>query len=102
MYAGQILEEAPVRELFRAPLHPYTRLLLKSIPRVQEKRDRLDAISGTTPSPDRFPHGCRFHPRCPDAVDICRRDMPGLESMGPGRRVRCWRAGESNLKSQEP
>ncbi len=101
MYAGQILEEAPVSELFRAPRHPYTRLLLKSIPRVQEKRDRLDAISGATPSPDRFPKACRFHPRCPDAIDICRRDMPVLEAMGFDRRVRCWRAGESNLKSQE-
>lgn len=101
MYAGQIIEEAPVRELFRAPSHPYTRLLLKSIPRVQEKHARLNAITGMTPSPDRFPAGCRFHPRCPDATDICRQQMPVLETMGPDRRVRCWHAGESNLRSQE-
>jgi len=101
MYAGQILEDAPVGELFRMPRHPYTRLLLKSIPRVQKKHDRLNAITGMTPSPDRFPSGCRFHPRCPDATDICRRQMPVLEAMGPDRRVRCWRAGESNLRSQE-
>jgi oligopeptide/dipeptide ABC transporter ATP-binding protein len=101
MYAGQILEEAPVRELFRTPRHPYTRLLLKSIPRVQEKRDRLDAITGTTPSPDHFPVGCRFHPRCPDATDICRQEMPKLDAIEPDRRVRCWHAGEAKMKSQE-
>jgi peptide/nickel transport system ATP-binding protein/oligopeptide transport system ATP-binding protein len=101
MYAGQILEEAPVRELFRTPRHPYTRLLLKSIPRVQEKRGRLDAITGTTPSPDHFPVGCRFHPRCPDATDICRQEMPKLDAIEPDHRVRCWHAGETKMKSQE-
>ncbi len=99
MYAGQIVEEAPVKELFAAPRHPYTRLLLKSIPRVHEKRRRLDAISGSTPSPANFPGGCRFHPRCPDAIDKCRAAAPVLERHGPVARVRCWRSGETGLNT---
>ena len=93
MYAGQIVEEASVEDLFAAPGHPYTRLLLRSIPRVQEKRRRLDAIDGATPSPASFPTGCRFHPRCPDALDKCRQQAPLLERSGAGRRVACWLSG---------
>ena len=100
MYAGQIVEEAPAAALFATPRHPYTRLLLRSIPQVSEKRPRLDAIEGTTPSPTHFPSGCRFHPRCPDAVDRCRDAMPVLEHGGDGRRVRCWRADEPGLASE--
>ncbi len=95
MYAGQVVEEAPVRELFLHPLHPYTRLLLASIPRVSEKRPRLSAIPGAIPAPTALPGGCRFHPRCPDAVALCREAAPTLESHGPVRRVRCWRASET-------
>ena len=102
MYAGQIVEEAPTAALFATPRHPYTRLLLRSIPQVSEKRPRLDAIEGTTPSPTRFPSGCRFHPRCPDAVDRCRDVMPVLEHGADGRRVRCWRADEPGLASELP
>ena len=100
MYAGQIVEEAPVADLFATPRHPYTRLLLRSIPQVREKRPRLDVIEGTTPSPARFPAGCRFHPRCPDALDRCRTAMPILEPSDDGRRVRCWRADEPGLASE--
>ena len=99
MYAGLVMEEAPVRMLFAAPLHPYTRLLLKSIPRISVKSERLHQIAGTTPPPSRFPQGCRFHPRCPDAIDRCRADLPPLETLADGRRVRCWRAHESGLPS---
>ncbi len=101
MYAGLVMEEAPVRTLFAAPLHPYTRLLLKSIPRVGIKAARLHQIAGTTPPPSRFPAGCRFHPRCPDAVDQCRVHMPPLETLADGRRVRCWRAQETGLVSMQ-
>ena len=97
MYAGQIVEEAPVAELFARPKHPYTRLLLRSIPRVHEKRARLDSIDGTTPSPANFPAGCRFHPRCPYALDKCRTEAPPFESSDPDRRVSCWRADEIDL-----
>ena len=87
-------------DLFATPRHPYTRLLLRSIPQVSEKRPRLDVIEGTTPSPARFPAGCRFHPRCPDALDRCRTAMPILEPSDDGRRVRCWRADEPGLASE--
>jgi oligopeptide/dipeptide ABC transporter ATP-binding protein len=99
MYAGEVMEEAPVRTLFAAPRHPYTRLLLKSVPRVAVKLPRLHQIAGTTPAPSRFPVGCRFHPRCPDALDKCRAAPPPLETGADGRRVRCWRADESGLAS---
>ena len=99
MYAGLVMEEAPVRALYATPLHPYTRLLLKSIPRVGFKAERLHQIPGTTPPPSRFPPGCRFHPRCPDAIEQCRSQLPPLETLADGRRVRCWRAHESGLVS---
>jgi oligopeptide/dipeptide ABC transporter ATP-binding protein len=99
MYAGQIVEEAPVRDLFAASRHPYTRLLLRSIPLATRKQARLEVIPGATPSPANFPLGCRFHPRCPDAIDACRQTMPVLEKAGEGRRVRCFRAFEAGLKS---
>ena len=102
MYAGLVMEEAPVRALYAAPLHPYTRLLLKSIPRVGVKAERLHQIPGTTPPPSRFPGGCRFHPRCPDAIEPCRTQLPPLESLADGRRVRCWRAHETGLLSAQP
>ncbi len=101
MYAGLVMEEAPVRALYAAPLHPYTRLLLKSIPRVGIKAERLHQIPGTTPPPSRFPAGCRFHPRCPDAIDQCRSQLPPLETLADGRRVRCWRAHETGLVSAQ-
>ena len=102
MYAGLVMEEAPVRSLFAAPLHPYTRLLLKSIPRIGIKAQRLHQIAGTTPPPSRFPAGCRFHPRCPDAIDRCSSELPLLETLADGRRVRCWRARETGLVSMQP
>jgi oligopeptide/dipeptide ABC transporter ATP-binding protein len=94
MYAGQVIEEAPTRELFREPRHPYTRLLLAVAPRVREKRARLSAIAGSIPAPSARPVGCHFHPRCPDAIPLCREAAPALEAHGPDRRVRCWRASE--------
>ncbi|HEX2501724.1 MAG TPA: ABC transporter ATP-binding protein [Methylomirabilota bacterium] len=92
MYAGQVVEEAPARELFSAPRHPYTRLLLAMVPGVREKRSRLSAIAGSIPAPAAMPAGCRFHPRCPDAIPLCREAAPTLDAHGPDRRVRCWRA----------
>jgi oligopeptide/dipeptide ABC transporter ATP-binding protein len=94
MYAGQVVEEAPTRELFREPRHPYTRLLLALVPRVREKRTRLSAIAGSIPAPTAVPAGCRFHPRCPDVIPLCREAAPTLDAHGPGRRVRCWRAAD--------
>ena len=92
MYAGQVVESADVRDLFRAPLHPYTAGLQASLPRLGEERRRLRVIPGTVPNPARFPEGCRFHPRCPVAVRQCL-EAPTLEAVGGGW-VRCWRAHE--------
>jgi oligopeptide/dipeptide ABC transporter ATP-binding protein len=94
MYAGQVVEEAPVGELFARPRHPYTRLLLAVVPTIRAKRPQLAAIPGSIPAPAAVPPGCRFHPRCPDAVARCRDAAPPLEPAGAGRWVRCWRAAE--------
>jgi oligopeptide/dipeptide ABC transporter ATP-binding protein len=94
MYAGEIVEEAPVERLFQAPAHPYTRLLLRSIPSVEAKRLSLDAIAGVPPSPVRFPSGCRFHPRCPLSTAACAATSPPREPAAGGGIVRCWRKAD--------
>jgi peptide/nickel transport system ATP-binding protein len=99
MYAGQVVEQAPVRQLFADPRHPYTRLLLRSVPRVQVRPERLLAIEGNVPPPATLPAGCRFHPRCPDAIERCRSEVPRLDRYDDERTVRCWRAHESGLRS---
>src|SRR5208283_1374055 len=80
MYAGRAAEYAPTEDLFENPRHPYTLALFKSIPRLDaERKERLEAIQGQVPSPMNWPTGCRFHPRCPLAIDICPREQPPLE-----------------------
>jgi oligopeptide/dipeptide ABC transporter ATP-binding protein len=94
MYAGQVVESADVRTLFRRPLHPYTRALLSAVPRLDGgKGRRLAAIDGTVPDPTRYPPGCRFAPRCPHALEACRQSQE-LREWEPGHLVRCGRAGE--------
>ncbi|MET4926731.1 ABC transporter ATP-binding protein [Streptomyces sp. PSRA5] len=78
MYAGRIVETAPVHELYKRPAHPYTRGLLDSIPRLDQKGQELYAIKGLPPNLTRIPSGCAFNPRCPSAQDICRTDIPAL------------------------
>lgn len=90
MYAGKVVEEADVIPLFGDPLHPYTRGLLRSIPRLDEDRERLDVIPGVVPNPLDFPPGCRFHNRCPHCFDRCREEEPPLYDFNDGRRCRCW------------
>ncbi|HEY6716088.1 MAG TPA: ABC transporter ATP-binding protein [Reyranella sp.] len=92
MYAGKVVEEAPVEALFGNPRHPYTQGLIRSIPRVDraaEKKQRLEAIPGTVPSLLEPPPGCRFAARCRYVSEICVRDMPPLKEVGPGHFVRC-------------
>jgi len=92
MYAGRVVEEAPVATLFAAPRHPYTQGLIRSIPRLDASalpRQRLDAIPGTVPSLLALPPGCRFAPRCPHARAACTAAVPALREVGPGHRVAC-------------
>ena len=92
MYAGQIVESAPVSELFEDPQHPYTIGLLGSIPRLDVERQRLATIEGNVPSPARQPPGCRFAPRCPFSDARCHAQMPPLRAMGPAHQLACWKA----------
>ena len=89
MYTGHVVEEAGVRELFKEPLHPYARGLIKSIPLITPCKVRLKAIDGTVPDPHEMPAGCTFCPRCAEAVDICRRERPPIVDAGGGHLVRC-------------
>jgi oligopeptide/dipeptide ABC transporter ATP-binding protein len=95
MYAGQIVEQASVFDLFDRPSHPYTTGLLASIPKATEKRtaERLNSIPGVVPNLAKLPAGCRFHPRCRDAMPICRVQQPELTDLGNGHKVRCWLHG---------
>jgi len=91
MYAGKVVEEAPVEALFGNPRHPYTQGLIRSIPRVDRaavQKERLEAIPGTVPSLLNPPPGCRFAQRCKFAMDVCQQDIP-LKEVGPGHFVRC-------------
>jgi oligopeptide/dipeptide ABC transporter ATP-binding protein len=90
MYCGQVVEESPIKDLFKHPLHPYTEGLLDSIPKVSVKRDRLRAIEGMVPSPFETLPGCSFQPRCRYAQAACSEKCPDLESVGVKRAVRCW------------
>ena len=88
MYAGKLVEVAPVRDLFREPLHPYTQLLIASLPALEEKQ-RLQAIAGSPPSLLNPPAGCPFHPRCPYVMDRCRVVMPPLRELRPNHLAAC-------------
>ena len=92
MYAGQVVERCDAQRLFEQPQHPYTIGLLGSIPRLHLEQERLAAIEGSVPDPASFPEGCRFHPRCPFAVEQCRREIPALREVTPSHFAACWRA----------
>ncbi len=92
MYAGRIMEEAPVGTLFKSPAHPYTRKLISSFPSVLGDRE-IDFIPGNPPDLISPPSGCPFHPRCDFAIDICKTNIPPLESKN-GIRVACFRSDE--------
>lgn len=91
MYAGEAVEYADVKSIYKEPLHPYTIGLLKSIPKMTEDRDKLYNIEGTIPSPKNYPIGCRFAPRCEHAMDICMNNKPNLIQLDNGRKIRCWK-----------
>ncbi|MCZ8515223.1 ABC transporter ATP-binding protein [Paenibacillus filicis] len=89
MYAGQMVETADVRTLFTSPLHPYTKGLLNSTPRMHGAIEKLLPIPGTVPAAGAYPDGCRFADRCPKAAAVCREKAPELREIHPGHQVRC-------------
>jgi peptide/nickel transport system ATP-binding protein len=95
MYAGQIVELSPAQELLRRPLHPYTKALMNSVPKLQGNSSRLSTIPGNVPRIGNFPPGCRFAPRCPVAKAECSKKIPKLLEVEPGHFVRCpfWKTG---------
>jgi oligopeptide/dipeptide ABC transporter ATP-binding protein len=92
MYAGRIVEHAPVDELFARPLHPYTQALLRSMPSLGVRHERLEAIPGQVPSLTDIPSGCAFRDRCPIHVPACAERVPPLDAKAPGHLVACIRA----------
>jgi oligopeptide/dipeptide ABC transporter ATP-binding protein len=90
MYGGRIVETAPVGALLAHPVHPYTKALVGSVPRIMQRRDDLDAIEGQPPDVRRLPAGCTFHPRCRHAVDRCRVEYPPETQVSVDHRVKCW------------
>jgi oligopeptide/dipeptide ABC transporter ATP-binding protein len=91
MYAGKIVEEAPVRELFANPQHPYTIGLVNSVPRLDRKVDRLASIDGQPPSLLNLPPGCRFAPRCTRVIKRCLEEEPPPIEVGNEHAAACWR-----------
>ena len=91
MYAGEIVESGPVDQVFRSPLHPYTKGLKNSVPQLGEKKStRLHEIPGNVPQLNDLPGGCSFHPRCSVAIEKCKTQKPQLEEIHPGRSASCW------------
>ncbi|MEW5786038.1 MAG: ABC transporter ATP-binding protein [Bacillota bacterium] len=92
MYLGKVVEEGPVNDLFKSPLHPYTKLLLSSVPSPVpgESLSFSGLLEGGIPSPVNLPAGCRFHPRCPERVSKCAVQEPEMYSINGSRRVYCW------------
>ncbi|MEQ2471043.1 ABC transporter ATP-binding protein [Laedolimicola intestinihominis] len=96
MYTGHIVEQAPVKELFESPKHPYTKGLLNAIPKITRERDPLETIEGMVPNPTERIEGCSFSPRCPYATDQCRKAGPPMAELSDGRLVRCWQYAKEN------
>jgi peptide/nickel transport system ATP-binding protein len=94
MYAGRIIEQAGVHDLYRRPAHPYTRALLESMPSRHRQGEPLTTIRGLPPNLLRIPPGCPFHPRCPIAVDLCQEVVPQVSEPVPGRLAACHRTQE--------
>ncbi len=93
MYAGKIVELGKVEDIYYSPLHPYTQLLIKSIPSVKNRKKKLVSIPGEVPDLSEPPQGCRFNPRCPLAQDICRKEVPELIRANGSHYVACFMVG---------
>ena len=90
MYAGRIVEEGDTTDVFSGSAHPYTKGLIRSVPRLDAMRDRLEVIEGTVPDPANLPPGCPFNPRCPFADDRCRAELPELDTIDTNHKARCF------------
>jgi peptide/nickel transport system ATP-binding protein len=90
MYAGKVMEIGTTVDLFDDPLHPYSQGLIATIPSIARERKRMQGIPGAAPSPLEWPPGCRFHPRCDRAMEVCRQEEPELREVKPGRFVACY------------
>jgi oligopeptide/dipeptide ABC transporter ATP-binding protein len=90
MYAGKLVERAPVRTLFNQPAHPSTEALLHAVPKLTDRSERLWSIEGQPPDLANPPTGCPFNPRCPKAEDRCRREVPPEFQVGENHYTRCW------------
>jgi len=100
MYAGRVMEEANVRELFASPLHPYTQGLMEAMPRIDEERSRLYNIAGTVPSFQDMPRGCPFCTRCDKVMDKCNESCSELIEVSPGHKVSCWLLQDNNNEAE--
>ena len=101
MYGGEIVEEAPVADLFARAHHPYTEGLLAAMPQVGQSRERLETIPGSVPPPTKWPQGCRFHDRCPYAWERCASDHPPLYQIGAAHVSRCHLADEPARRAEK-
>ena len=90
MYAGKVVEEGEVEQLFANPKHPYTRGLLRSKPVINQRQDSLYSIPGQVPNPLELTESCYFHERCESCMDICRTRQPELKTVGDGQKAACW------------
>ena len=99
IYAGKIVESASRQQLFENPIHPYTKLLLLSIPDAAKRGTRLRAIPGTVPDAENIPGGCSFHPRCPLVEEGCRREIPPTIDYGDGHKAACFLIGKKWIDS---
>jgi len=89
MYLGRLVEEGKTEDIFDTPNHPYTKALLREVPRLEDRKASYHPVQGEIPSPLDPPAGCHFHPRCPFALPVCREEVPLLEEIAPGRRSAC-------------
>ena len=90
MYAGRLVEIGEATQIFKNPQHPYTRGLICCVPNIRLDQEQLETMEGSPPDLVNPPAGCRFAPRCPQVMEICRRELPVLQDNGGGTRAACW------------